>query len=122
MYALAISPNKRYLAVSERGERAIITIYDLQHEQCRKRKALTGGDLAVTEFVSMAFSPDCKYFVAQSAGPDWVLFYWMWERQKVMATVKTTIVTNPISQVGHLCFLSKNAASYSRDCIRLDLV
>ncbi|XP_041912329.1 cilia- and flagella-associated protein 57-like isoform X1 [Alosa sapidissima] len=99
MYALAISPNKRYLAVSERGERAMITVYDLQHEQCRKRKVLTGGDLAVFEFVSMCFSPDSKYFIAQSGGPDWMLLYWMWERQKVIATVKTTIVPNPISQV-----------------------
>ncbi|XP_062412142.1 cilia- and flagella-associated protein 57-like [Sardina pilchardus] len=99
MYALAISPNKRYLAVSERGERPVITVYDLQHEQCRKRKVLTGGDLADVEFVSMSFSPDSKYFIAQSAGPDWILFYWMWERQKIMATVKTTIITNPISQV-----------------------
>ncbi|XP_063057266.1 cilia- and flagella-associated protein 57-like [Engraulis encrasicolus] len=99
MYALAISPNKRYLAVSERGDRAMITMYDLQHEQCRKRKVLTSGDIAVSEFVSMCFSPDCKYFVAQAGGPDWVLFYWMWERQKIMATVKTTTVMNPINQV-----------------------
>ncbi|XP_062337115.1 cilia- and flagella-associated protein 57-like [Osmerus eperlanus] len=99
MQALAISANRRYLAVSERGERGTITVYDLQHEQSRKRKVLSGGDVAVQEFVCMAFSPDSKYLIGQAGGPDWILFYWMWEKQKVMATVKATGVSNPINQV-----------------------
>uniref|UniRef100_A0A8C7F2S6 Cilia and flagella associated protein 57 n=1 Tax=Oncorhynchus kisutch TaxID=8019 RepID=A0A8C7F2S6_ONCKI len=99
MYALAISSNRRYLAVSERGERATITVYDLQHEQSRKRKVLNGGDIHVQEFVSMAFSTDSKYFIGQSGAPDYTLFYWMWEKQKVMAMVKTTVATNPVNQV-----------------------
>ncbi|KAM9530529.1 cilia- and flagella-associated protein 57-like [Salvelinus alpinus] len=99
MYALAISSNRRYLAVSERGERATITVYDLQHEQSRKRKVLNGGDIHVQEFVSMAFSTDSKYFIGQSGAPDYTLFYWMWEKQKVMAMVKTTVAANPVNQV-----------------------
>uniref|UniRef100_A0A4W5P762 Cilia and flagella associated protein 57 n=1 Tax=Hucho hucho TaxID=62062 RepID=A0A4W5P762_9TELE len=99
MYALAISSNRRYLAVSERGERATITVYDLQHEQSRKRKVLNGGDIHVQEFVSMAFSTDSKYIIGQSGAPDYTLFYWMWEKQKVMAMVKTTVAANPVNQV-----------------------
>ncbi|CAB1323901.1 unnamed protein product [Coregonus sp. 'balchen'] len=99
MYALAISSNRRYLAVSERGERATITVYDLQHEQSRKRKVLSGGDIPVHEFVSMAFSTDSKYFISQSGAPDYTLFYWMWEKQKIMAMVKTTVAANPVTQV-----------------------
>ena len=100
MQALAISANRRYLAVSERGEKGTITVYDLQHEQSRKRKVLSGGEVPVLEFVSMAFSPDSKYLIGQAGAPDWTLFYWMWEKQKVMASVKTTGSTNPINQVG----------------------
>ncbi|XP_029582256.1 cilia and flagella associated protein 57 [Salmo trutta] len=99
MQALAISANRRYLAVSERGEKGTITVYDLQHEQSRKRKVLSGGEVPVLEFVSMAFSPDSKYLIGQAGAPDWTLFYWMWEKQKVMASVKTTGTTNPINQV-----------------------
>ncbi|KAM9427004.1 cilia- and flagella-associated protein 57-like [Salvelinus alpinus] len=99
MQALAISANRRYLAVSERGEKGTITVYDLQHEQSRKRKVLSGGEVPVLEFVSMAFSPDSKYLIGQAGAPDWTLFYWMWEKQKVMASVKTTGSTNPINQV-----------------------
>ncbi|XP_053484612.1 cilia- and flagella-associated protein 57 isoform X3 [Ictalurus furcatus] len=83
MQALAISPNWRYLAVSERGERGTITVYDLQHEQSRKRKVLTGGDVSVPEFVCMAFSPDSKYLLGQGGGPEWTLIYWLWEKNKV---------------------------------------
>ncbi|XP_048019038.1 cilia- and flagella-associated protein 57 [Megalobrama amblycephala] len=90
MKALAISTNRRYLAVSECGEKATITVFDLQHEQNRKRKVLTGGEIPVDEFVCMAFSPDSKYLIGQAGGPDWTLFLWMWEKKKVMATVKTS--------------------------------
>ncbi|XP_051989486.1 cilia- and flagella-associated protein 57 [Xyrauchen texanus] len=90
MQALAISTNRRYLAVSECGEKATITVYDLQHEQSRKRKVLNGGEFQVEEFVCIAFSPDSKYLIGQAGGPDWTLFLWMWEKQRVMATVKTS--------------------------------
>uniref|UniRef100_A0A672T5W0 Cilia and flagella associated protein 57 n=1 Tax=Sinocyclocheilus grahami TaxID=75366 RepID=A0A672T5W0_SINGR len=98
MQALAISTNRRYLAVSECVEKATITVFDLQHEQSRKRKVLTGGEIAVDKFVCMAFSPDSKYLIGQAGGPDWTLFLWMWEKKKVMATVKTS-TDGPINQI-----------------------
>ncbi|XP_040890430.1 cilia- and flagella-associated protein 57 [Toxotes jaculatrix] len=99
MRALAISANRRYLAVSECGEKATITVFDLQHEQGRKRKVLTAGDVLVQEFVCMAFSPDSKYLIGQAGGPEWMLIFWLWEKQKVLASVKTSNVNNPITQV-----------------------
>ncbi|XP_058487898.1 cilia- and flagella-associated protein 57 [Solea solea] len=99
MRALAISANRRYLAVSERGEKATITVFDLQHEQGRKRKVLTAGDIPVGEFVCMAFSPDSKYLIGQSGDPEWTLILWLWEKQKVLATVKTSNSNNPVTQV-----------------------
>ena len=38
MTAIALSPNRRYLAIAERGEKPSVTIYDLQHDQSKKRK------------------------------------------------------------------------------------
>ncbi|KAJ3595489.1 hypothetical protein NHX12_004792 [Muraenolepis orangiensis] len=91
MQALALSPNRRYLAVAESGgERPTVTVYDLTHEQGRKRKVLTAGDLPVGEFLCMAFSPDSKYLIGQSGGPKWTLVLWLWEKQKVMATVSSS--------------------------------
>ncbi|XP_029474302.1 cilia- and flagella-associated protein 57 isoform X2 [Rhinatrema bivittatum] len=100
MQALAISLNRRYLAISEKGlEKATVTIYELTTMPCKKRKVLSISDVSAQEFVSMAFSPDSKYLVAQTGAPDWILIYWMWEKQKIMATIKTDLQNNPVYQI-----------------------
>ncbi len=103
MTAMAVSPNRRYVAIAEKGEKATITIYDLH--SLRKRKILSSNEVQSTEYVSLAFSPDSKYLVAQGGRPDWTLLYWTWEKSKVMASTKTTNPqTNPpIHQVNKYC-------------------
>lgn len=102
MSALAISANRRYLAVSERAERATVTVLDLHHEPGkRKRKVLTAGDIPVEEFICMAFSPDSKYLVGQTGAPEWTLVFWFWEKHKILATIKTSSSNNPVKQVSH---------------------
>ncbi|XP_034157779.2 cilia- and flagella-associated protein 57-like [Pangasianodon hypophthalmus] len=98
MQALALSPDRRYLAVSESGKWGTITIFDLEDEKCCKRWVLKGSDFGVEEFVCMAFSADSKYLLGQAGGPTWTLFYWQWEEKELIATVKTT-KDNVISQV-----------------------
>lgn len=100
MTAIAISPNRRYVAVAERGEKPMVTVFDLFHDQSKKKKVLTHPDLKSQEFVSISFSPDSKYLIAQAGKPDWILVYWVWEKSKVMAQIKTTNQTGqPIHQV-----------------------
>ncbi|XP_043977088.1 cilia- and flagella-associated protein 57 [Gambusia affinis] len=97
--ALALSPNQRYLAVSEKAEKASIIVFDLHQEHGMKRKVLTAGDFLVQEFLCMAFSPDSKYLIGQSGAPEWLLIFWNWEKNKILATEKTTNSNNPISQI-----------------------
>ncbi|KAM8915709.1 cilia- and flagella-associated protein 57 isoform 2-T2 [Spinachia spinachia] len=100
MRALAISANRRYLAVSEDcGQRATVTVFDLQHEQGRKRRVLTAGEMHVQQFLCMAFSPDAKYLIGQTGGPDGTLNFWLWEKQKVLATAKTGTSNTYVTQV-----------------------
>lgn len=100
MCALAISANRRYLAVSERAEKATVTVLDLHHEpDKRKRKVLTAGDLPVQEFLCVAFSPDSKYLIGQTGAPEWTLIFWFWEKHKILATIKTSSSNNPVTQV-----------------------
>lgn len=102
MCALAISANRRYLAVSERAEKATIAVLDLHHEPGKKkRKVLTAGDVPVEEFTCMAFSPDSKYLIGQTGAPEWTLIFWFWEKHKILATVKTSTADNPVKQVSH---------------------
>ncbi|XP_076813301.1 cilia- and flagella-associated protein 57-like [Clavelina lepadiformis] len=90
MTAIALSPNRRYIAVAEKGEKPSVTVYDLLHDQSKKRKTLSAPELQTHEFVSLAFSPDSKYLIAQGGRPDWILVYWAWEKSKIMANMKTT--------------------------------
>lgn len=100
--ALAVSPNGRYAAVSEKKqEKAVITIFDLQN--MRKRKTLSSADLGSNECVSLAFSPDSKYLICQGGSPNWVLVYWHWEKAKIMASTKISGPHNVhVHQVRHL--------------------
>ncbi|TSL47590.1 Cilia- and flagella-associated protein 57 [Bagarius yarrelli] len=88
--AMALSPDRHYLAVSELREQGTITIYELQDYQCHKRQVLTGGDISAQGFVCMAFSADSKYLLGQSGGLEWILFYWEWEKSEVVSTQHTT--------------------------------
>ncbi|EDV23339.1 uncharacterized protein TRIADDRAFT_27651 [Trichoplax adhaerens] len=98
MTAIAISPNRRYIAIAERGDKPTITIYDLH--TLKRRKILSSADHNFGEYVSLAFSPDSKYLASQGGKPDWTLLYWTWEKSKVMATTKTTNQQSaPIYQV-----------------------
>lgn len=101
--AMAVSPNRRYVAIAEKGEKATITIYDLN--TLRKKKVLSSPEVQSNEFVSLAFSPDSKYLVSQGGRPDWTLLYWTWEKAKVMAVTKSTNQMNsPVYQVQGLFF------------------
>ncbi|VDP24511.1 unnamed protein product [Schistosoma mattheei] len=96
MTALAISPNRRYIALSEKTlDKPVITIYDVH--ALRKKKTLHTPDTHSNEFVSIAFSPDSKYLAVQSGSPDWTLTYWSWEKPKQLASVKTS-TSNPVKQ------------------------
>ncbi|GFR57789.1 cilia- and flagella-associated protein 57-like [Elysia marginata] len=102
MTALAVSPNRRYVAIAEKGEKPTITIYDLH--SLRKKKVLSSPEVQSGEYISLAFSPDSKYLVAQGGKPDWTLLYWTWEKSKVMATAKTSNPQNPNSEVYQVSF------------------
>ncbi|TYZ60990.1 hypothetical protein PybrP1_005345 [[Pythium] brassicae (nom. inval.)] len=86
--ALAVPASKRYVAVAEKGEKAVIHIHDLN--TLRRRKTLLLGDNLSDTCVSVAFSGDHKYCVAQGGAPDWVLSLWLWEKTKLVAAAKAS--------------------------------
>ncbi|KAJ8263127.1 hypothetical protein COCON_G00155840 [Conger conger] len=49
MLAMAISPDRLYLAVSERGEKGTITVYELQQDYIRKRKFFSYAEGALKQ-------------------------------------------------------------------------
>eukprot|EP01059_Diplonema_ambulator_P004009 TRINITY_DN13707_c0_g1_i1.p1 TRINITY_DN13707_c0_g1~~TRINITY_DN13707_c0_g1_i1.p1 ORF type:complete len:1204 (+),score=482.85 TRINITY_DN13707_c0_g1_i1:137-3748(+) len=86
--AMALSSNKRYLAIAEAGSPPIVTIYDTVNK--RKRKTLPSQgvvlpDIGSREYVCMAFAADGKSLITQGGAPEWTLVYWTWDRSKAVA-------------------------------------
>lgn len=120
MLALSISPNRRYLAISETvQEKPLITIYELSSIPCRKRKILNNFDFPVQRFTSMAFSPDSKYLLTQTSPPESNLVYWLWEKQKVMAIIRTDSQNNAVYQVLPSITSIMQIIKNSKSCILL---
>lgn len=74
--------------MAEKADKAVIHIHDLN--TLRKRKTLQLGDNMSDACVCVAFSGDQKYCLAQGGGPDWVLSLWLWEKAKLLTSVKAT--------------------------------
>ncbi|NXN86691.1 CFA57 protein, partial [Bombycilla garrulus] len=87
--ALAVSPNRRFLAVSEAaGEQSVLAGYELTAERARRRKVLASDELPARQTVSVAFSPDSRVLAAATAPPEGSLCCWLWEKQQLVATVR----------------------------------
>ncbi|NWR55089.1 CFA57 protein, partial [Bucorvus abyssinicus] len=98
--ALAVSPNRRYLAVSETvAEQPVLTVYELSSETARRRRMLSASELPAREAVALAFSPDCRYLAAATAPPEAHLTYWLWEKQRLMAAVRIEAPGSGVCQV-----------------------
>jgi len=73
----------KLLAVAEKGSdinRSRISIFDLQTLKRRGKTVLESKDVLSNEYVSMSFSPDCKFLLTQGGAPDWMLVNWQWEK------------------------------------------
>uniref|UniRef100_A0A8C3R6X7 Cilia and flagella associated protein 57 n=1 Tax=Cyanoderma ruficeps TaxID=181631 RepID=A0A8C3R6X7_9PASS len=98
--ALAVSPDRRFLAVSEAGgERPVLAVYELTAERARLRKVLAADELPARQTVSLAFSPDSFLLAAATAPPEGHLTCWLWEKQQLVATLKKILPLFFVPQV-----------------------
>jgi WD40 repeat protein len=84
--AIALSPNKKYIAIAESGEHPQIQIVDTSTR--KRRRVLSVSDLGSDKFVAVEFSADGRHLVTQGGHPSWNLLYWNWERSKPLAQVR----------------------------------
>ncbi|NWW51325.1 CFA57 protein, partial [Pedionomus torquatus] len=98
--ALALSPNRQYLAVSETvADKPVLAVCDLSELPERRRKTLAAAELPTREVVALAFSPDCRYLAAITLPPEGHLTYWLWEKQRLMAAVRVEALGSSVCQV-----------------------
>ena len=84
--AIALSPNKKYIAIAESGDHPQIQIVDTNTR--KRRRVLNVTDLGSDRFVAMQFSADGRHLATQGGAPHWNLLYWNWERSKPLAQVQ----------------------------------
>ena len=88
---MAVSPNRRFIAIAERiSDRPSVTIFDLHSG--KRRKTLQTDLIKSNEIVSLLFSSDAKYLLTQGGAPDYMLIYWSWEKGKPMANIEVKSV------------------------------
>lgn len=73
--ALAITPNRRFVALALKGKDPLIEIYELTGELKRKKQFLFPG-LGSMGYVDLKFSQDGEYLIAQGDSPDYTLVVW----------------------------------------------
>lgn len=84
--AIALSPNKKYIAIAESGEHPQIQIVDTSTR--KRRRVLNVTDLGSDRFVALQFSADGRHLATQGGAPQWNLLYWNWERSKPLAQIQ----------------------------------
>jgi WD40 repeat protein len=95
--AMAISPNRKFLAVSESSDKATVTIFDCIG--LKRRRMLQSTECLSKEFVSISFSSDSRVLIAQGGAPDWTLVIWSWEKSKQLGFLK--MAANPSNTCVH---------------------
>jgi len=94
--AMCVSPSKRYIAIAERGQRGMVSVYDMQ--SLKKRKVLTTTESASREYISVSFSSN-KLLLTLGGGPDWTLVLWQWEKSKTLSSLKVSNANmSPLNQ------------------------
>lgn len=96
--SLAVSPNRKFLAVCERfQERAICSIFDVNTGK-RRRSTLSyaAGEETTREFVCVAFSAENKFLITQGGAPDWTLVLWSWDKARPHGAVKVSTMTGSV--------------------------
>lgn len=84
---MALSPCRRYLAVAERSERGVISVYDIH--SLKKRKTFSTQETGPV-YICLAFNADSTLLLSQSGAPDWTLISWSWETAVSNGAYKTS--------------------------------
>ena len=96
--AVCVNKTRKLLAFAERGDRPHVVVFDLGDSE--RKKVLRCAEFKSKEVVSLAFSHDSKYLLAQGGAPDYSLVYFFWEKNKVITTLKgLTTQKAPITEV-----------------------
>ncbi|KAK2582891.1 hypothetical protein KPH14_008965 [Odynerus spinipes] len=85
---ICVTPNKKYVAICETGEKPTISIFDLSSLRRRKSLGIPYEGHNTIKFNCIGFSFDSKYLAAVTGEPDQTMLFYNWERGKVESSLK----------------------------------
>ncbi|EFN86628.1 WD repeat-containing protein 65 [Harpegnathos saltator] len=94
---ICVSPNKKFVALSETGEKPTISVYDIASLKRKKLLGIPYEATGVTRFSCMAFTHDSKNIAAITGEPDQTMLFYNWEKGKVESTYKVANPQNPLA-------------------------
>ncbi|KAL6265398.1 hypothetical protein P5V15_002195 [Pogonomyrmex californicus] len=94
---ICVSLNKKYAALSEVGDKPVISVYDLNTLKRRKLLGIPFDAPGVTRFTCLEFTFDNKNLVAITGEPDQTMLFYNWEKGKVESTFKLANPQNPLA-------------------------
>ncbi|XP_012285272.1 cilia- and flagella-associated protein 57 [Orussus abietinus] len=96
---ISVTPNKRYAALCEIGDKPTISIYDLQTLKRKKFLGIPYEAPGVTKFSCISFTFDNKYLAAVTGEPDQTMLFYNWEKGKMESSLKVGNPQNNMSLV-----------------------
>ncbi|XP_011870371.1 PREDICTED: cilia- and flagella-associated protein 57 [Vollenhovia emeryi] len=94
---ICISPNKKYVALSEVGDKPTISVYDINSLKRRKLLGIPYDAPGVSRFTCLGFTFDSKNLVAITGEPDQTMLFYNWEKGKVESTFNLANPQNPLA-------------------------
>ncbi|KAG5321315.1 CFA57 protein, partial [Pseudoatta argentina] len=94
---ICVSPNKKFVALSDTGDKPTISIYDISSLKRRKLLGIPYDAPGVTRFTCMSFTFDSKNLIAITGEPDQTMLLYNWEKGKVESTFKLANPQNPLA-------------------------
>ncbi|XP_063224801.1 cilia- and flagella-associated protein 57 [Bacillus rossius redtenbacheri] len=91
---ICVSNNKELLAVGDSGERASVSLYDLETLQLRKT-LVAPPEITAAEFASLSFTCDASQLAALAGAPDWTVVFFNLARGRVDSSVRANNPSNP---------------------------
>ncbi|XP_033323342.1 testes of unusual size [Megalopta genalis] len=92
---IAVTHNKKYVAICEIGEKPTISIYDVQTLKRKKLLGIPYDAPEVTKFTCIDFSFDNQYLAAVTGEPDQKMLFYNWEKGKLESKIKVGTQQTP---------------------------
>ncbi|XP_022907952.2 cilia- and flagella-associated protein 57 [Onthophagus taurus] len=101
--SIAITPNRKLLAVAESGDRPYATLFETN--TCKKKKQILipmDRECTTREFACMSFTQDNRNLIVVTGEPDWQMYVYKAEKGRVESSCRANNLNN-VGDIVQIC-------------------